>query len=116
MAEKASKRRKSKKAPPKNGQKAGLSAPGVADLQAAAEQAIKAYQYEDAISLFNQALEAAQREGTSLEPLDEYELLSGRALCYSRLGLLKEEGDDLFRMIDLAKSLRGPDPIRRCPV
>jgi PAS domain S-box-containing protein len=68
------------------------------ELQAAASRARAAYQWEEALSLYTQAL---ARPDAS-RPETAYDLLDGRAECHRFLGNLEAEGNDLEAMARLA--------------
>ncbi len=75
-------------------------APAVAGLQAAADQASAAFDYEKAAALYTQALARPH-----LPPELEYDLLAARALCHTRLGLMEALAADGRALQALAERL-----------
>jgi tetratricopeptide (TPR) repeat protein len=71
-----------------------------AELQAAADQARLAYDYEQAASLYSKAL-----ADEDLPVIDRYNLLSGRAQCFSFLGMGEAEFADLETLWQTAQAL-----------
>lgn len=69
-------------------------------LQQAAEQAQAAFEHETAVSLYTQALADA-----GIPPETRYQLLNGRSECYSQLGNLRAQAEDLAIMARLAGEL-----------
>jgi len=76
----------------------------VEELHAGAERARTAYQWEDAIALYSQALEQPD-----LPPEVEYELLDGRAFSYQRVFNEQGRRSDLQRMLTLADQNNNPN-------
>jgi GAF domain-containing protein/tetratricopeptide (TPR) repeat protein len=68
------------------------------ELQAAAERARTAYQWQEAAGYYTQALELPD-----LPPKVEYSLLDGRAYAYQRTVNLTDQERDLQRMLELAQ-------------
>jgi PAS domain S-box-containing protein len=70
------------------------------ELQAAATQAQAAFQWQEAISLYSQAL--AQQE---VPPTKAYDLVDGRATCYRQVGDFPAAEADLEALTRLAREL-----------
>jgi hypothetical protein len=82
----------------KNHRKGAGSDKQLSEIQAAAAQAQAAYQWEKAIPLYSQALEAARRgkrPAARRARQIEYDLLDGQAECYRNLGDFTAESDAL---------------------
>ena len=70
-------------------------------LKQSGDAAWEVYEYEDAIEAYSQAIEVLQE--TTKEHETHFELLSARAKCFRRLGIVPQEKVDLEQMVQLAK-------------
>lgn len=75
----------------------------LASLRQAAGQALETFEHETAITYFSQAL--AHPELPAQDPVVSYELLAGRAECYSQTGDLQAQAADLEQMGRLAEQM-----------
>ncbi len=76
----------------------------IQELQAAADQAREAYQYDDAIERYSEAL-TLLRPSTDGNRALEFDLLAGRAQCHSFQGTSDREVADLDAMAEIAKAV-----------
>ncbi|MFH1084984.1 MAG: GAF domain-containing protein, partial [Chloroflexota bacterium] len=77
-----------------------------AALQAAAERALAAVDWEQAVALLARLIERARGDPPDLEA--EYRWLSERELCYERLGKLTAQFADVEALADVAIRLSDP--------
>ena len=80
----------------------------IEELKTAAARAQSAYLWEEALSLYTQALGATGGETPPLPSQTAYELLDGRAEGYRHLGDLAAEEADLAAMAALASEIDDP--------
>jgi tetratricopeptide (TPR) repeat protein len=98
--------KKKRKSTPKSSRKSSSSKieKEILSLQESANQAWEEFDYSAAIEAYSQALDQLQSEDQPTEI--QYNLLSGRAKCFRRLGDLHNEKADLEQMVALAKKMK----------